>query len=290
MFKNVVTLLTLIILLCAPSTQAENSNDYEILLKDKYLKFYEIIERKDVSDFDLHKDIHIAIELLEEVVKQYPRTRTAENMLDMISHSICWGNDPVMRNKYEKMKEKYLNTLDDPDTEPAEKLIFMVIAPWLEYEFTVNEKAMKKISILCNKGLHKMKDYCTNEDYAALALIEASKIDRKKYLNEFKEKYPNHPLISVVETMININNYHQFKDLNALTTATEKKYEKYKNDILPGGVSAEISLYHSYASIYYMKGDKENALKYYNIIKEKNPDYYLLPKLKLYFNNDEINN
>ena len=188
------------------------------------------------------------------------------------------------------MKEKYLDTLDDPNTEPAEKLIFMVVAAQLEYQFTLNSHSHAKVSSLCNKGLIKMKDYCTNEDYAALALIEASKIDRKKYLNEFKEKYPNHPLISVVETMININNYHQFKDLNALTTATEKKYEKYKNDILPGGVSAEISLYHSYASIYYIKGDKENALKYYNIIKEKNPDYYLLPKLKLYFNNDEINN
>lgn len=287
MFKNLITLLALIILFWAPSTRAENSNDYEILLKDKYLKFYEIIERKNVSDFDLHKDIHIAVEMLEEVIKQYPRTRTAEDMLDMISHSIYWGNDPVMRDKYEKMKEKYLNTLDDPDTEQAEKLIFMVIAPWLEYEFTVNEKAMEKISILCNKGLHKMKDYCTNEDYAALALIEASKIDRKKYLNEFKEKYPNHPLISVAESYIKRQNFYDTNDYNEYIQATEKKYEKYKDEILPGGTSAEIGLYHFYTSIYYLMGDKEKTLKYYNIIKEKASDYYLLPELKLYFKNDE---
>jgi hypothetical protein len=35
-------------------------------------------------------------------------------------------------------------------------------------------------------------------------------------------------------------------------------------------------------------GDREKALKYYNLIKEKAPDYYLLPKLELYFKNDEV--
>jgi hypothetical protein len=235
MLKNIIMSLILTTLLFAPSAQANNSNEYEILLKDKFLKFYEIIERKYVSDFERHNDIHVAIELIEEVIKHYPQTRTAEDMLDMMSRSINWGNDKLMQDKYYEMRDKYLNTLNDPNTESAEKLIFMVIAPFLEYEFTVNEKALKNISIACSNGLHIMKDGCTNKNYAALALIEISKADRAKYLNEFKEKYPDHPLISVTEALINIDSFHKSNDFNEFRACLKiiKSIYPWINGVIP---------------------------------------------------------
>lgn len=291
MIKNITIALLLLFIIFGVSfsAYAENSNEYEILLKDKYIKYYNIINpREYTSDSDRHNDIHVAVELLEDVLKQYPRTRTAYRMLNLISGNISWSNDPIMREIYFKMKEQYLINLNDPNTQTAEKLIFMVIAAHIDYEFNPNEKAYIEISDTCNKGLRTMKDNCINEDYAALALIEVSKIDRFKYLEEFKGKYPNHPLIPSVESLLITQKFYEnnnyFEDLQA----TEKKYEQYKDIILPGGVSAEIGMYHYYVSMYYLMDEKDKMIKYYNLINEKSPDYYLLSELKKLVGNPEL--
>ncbi len=290
MIKNIfgLSLLLVIIFGTSNASYAESSNEYEILLKDKYIKYYNIINDSEyTSQFDRHKNIHIAVEMLEEVLKQYPRTRTAGMMLDMISGNIAWGNDPIMREKYFKMKEQYLSNLNNPNTQTAEKLIFMVIAAHIDYEFNPNENAYIEISDACNKGLRTMKDNCSNENYAALALIEVSKIDRFKYLEEFKGKYPNHPLIPVVESLLINRKFYENNDYYENIQAVEKEHEKYKEIILPGGVSEEIGMYHYYVSIYYLMGEKEKMLKYYHLIKEKVPDYYMMSELKKMIGNVE---
>jgi len=267
---------------------ADNSNEYEILLKDKYLKYYNILNTPGyTSDFNRHNNIHVAIELLEDALKHYPRTRTAGLMLDMISGNISWGNDPIMCERYLKMKEQYLSNLNDPNTQTVEKLIFMVIAAHIDYEFNPNKNSYIEISDTCNKGLINMKDNCINEDYAALALIEVSKVDRFKYLKEFKEKYPNHPLIPIVESLLINQKFYENNDYYEYIQEAEKEHEKYKDIILPGGVSEEIGMYHYYVSIYYLMGEKDKMLKYYNLIKEKAPDYYLLSELKKMINDTE---
>jgi len=285
----IALLLLFIIFGFSCSAYAENSNEHEILLKDKYIKYYNIINSVEyTSDFDRHNNIHVAVELLEEVLKHYPRTRTSSLMLDMISGNISWGNDPIMRERYFKMKEQYLSNLNDPNTHTAEKLIFMVIAAHIDLELNADDREYINISDKCNRGLINMKDNCINEDYAALALIEVSKIDRFKYLEEFKGKYPTHPLIPVVESLLINQKFYENNDYYENIQAAEKEHEKYKDIILPGGISEEIGMYHYYVSIYYLMNEKEKMLQYYNLIKEKAPDYYMLSELKKLVGNTEL--
>lgn len=290
MIKNIFIALLLLFIIFGISfpAYAENSNEYEILLKDKYIKFYYLVNSQDISDFECHNDIHVAVDLLEEVLKQYPRTRTAYRMLSLISDNIRWGNDPVIRERYPKMKEQYLNNLNDPNTQTVEKLIFMVIAAHIDLELNANDREYINISDKCNRGLINMKDNCINEDYAALALIEVSKVDRFKYLKEFKEKYAKHPLIPSVESLLITQKFYENNDFFEDIQATERKYEQFKDIILPGGVSAEIGMYHYYVSIYYLMNEKEKMLQYYNLIKEKAPDYYMLSELKKLVGNTEL--
>jgi len=285
----IALLLLFIIFGFSCSAYAENSNEHEILLKDKYIKYYNIINSVEyTSDFDRHNNIHVAVELLEEVLKHYPRTRTSSLMLDMISGNISWGNDPIMRERYLKMKEQYLSNLNDPNTHTAEKLIFMVIAAHIDLELNANDREYINISDKCNRGLITMKDRCNNEDYAVLALIEISELDTYTYLSEFKAKYPNHPLIPYVESLISLQKFYENNDYFEYIRETENRFKQYNNIILPGGVPAEIGMYHYYVSIYYLMNEKEKMLKYYNLIKEKAPDYYMLSELKKLVGNTEL--
>lgn len=262
-----------ILLICSPVHAQTN---YEILLGNDFKEFNLITHPLlSVPDSEKFKNINKAYDIMLNVLENYPSSITACSMLDLIEGGILWDKDKIMLEKYQKLKDKCMNNLDDPNTNSAEKLMFMRIAADIEYVLTSgNEKELNNMSIKCNAGLLKMKNECTNPDYAALAHIALSRGADEKGNVEFIQKYPEHPYVQCAEqNLITIKYYWtENPDYNKYISETEKLCEKYKENYMPGGYSSEIGLYIFYIGIYHRMKDREKVLYYLKLLKEKAPD------------------
>lgn len=278
-----IVAFTYLFIFCIPVFARDS---YEIELAPIFREYYKTILDEDTKDeFVKNSNVHIAVDILKSVLQNYPGTLTACEMISFISHVRFWENDTIMKKRYLEMREKYLNVLDDPNTDTVDKLLFMILFSDVDYRYTLNEEETKKACELCTKGLIKMKDECKNRDYQALAIYCLLSISRS-YNAEILDKFSDHPISFIAQKNVIVYKYyfgddHDSYDRHVMIEELKQFGEKHKKKIIPGGWNFEIATYDcilwNYAD--YLK-EYENAEKYLKLIEEKAPDYYRLKNLR----------
>ena len=272
------------IIFCSTIVFAEIN--YEIELANTFKEYYIILQDNDTKD-ELKKNgnVHLAVDLLSNVIRNYPATLTTFQMISLLDTVQFWENDKILKERYLNMKDKYLNTLNDPNTDTADKLLFMILTKNVNYVYTLNNHEEEENFNKRIEGLIKMKDECKNIDYRALALYCLLYISRS-YNDEILLKYTDHPIRFIGEQnaisykYVN-DKYENIGNLNENINELKTLYSKYKDTIMPGGEKMEIHAYDVIAFTYAADlKDYENAKIYLNLIENKAPNYYRLSALK----------
>jgi hypothetical protein len=229
---------------------------------------YKINDPKD--GYKYNNQSHKFIEYAIDIIKKSPSSTEAFYTLITFPGSLNFiTNEP--ENIYQQLKEKYLNTLNDPDTNSAEKIVFMnltLLYP-TELDRSTDDEELKNKLDSCYNGLKKMANDSKNEAYRALAtMVLASNIP--EYWKKFVENFPVHPCISEIKlNLLHYENYTNNTNYEKTIEETNKLLNEYKEIILPDGWKFEISCYELIAVCYVKLKDFENARKYLNLI-EKN--------------------
>lgn len=260
--------------------------NYEIELAPMFKNYYKILhDNENKDEFKKNCNTHLAIDMLSDVIHKAPGTLTTFEMISLLKVVKFWENDKILKEKYLKMKEKYLNNLNSTEDDTADKLLLIILIRSADYAYTLNEREEEENYKKCVEGLIKMKVECTNRDYRALALYCLLSVSRT-YNDEILANFSDHPLIFIGEQ--NAISYKYLNDKyesigDHLTKLDELKtlYKKYENLVIPGGYEMEVKLYSVFATTYaYNFKDYETAQKYLKQIEEKAPDYYKLQSIK----------
>ena len=288
--KKLIYLIVLFYTLNCFAIAYAKSNNYEVELAPLFREYCKIIkDEKTTNEFEKNSNTYIAIDLLNDVLHNYPGTLTLYKMIDYIGHVKFWENDKKLKEKYLLIKEKYINTLNDPNNDISDKMLFIILANHVDYIYTNNEEESKKILKLCVECLKKIKDECSNIDYQAIALYCLLSTSTT-YNNEILDKFSDHPIRLIAEkNAITYKYYYESNyDRHLLIEELKKFGEEHKAVIIPGGWKYEIENYDNIFWNYgiYLK-EYENAKKYLNLIEEKAPDYYRLTELKKLLENSK---
>jgi len=242
-----------------------------------YMNFYNIVT--DTNETKMYEEGNIAVNYAVEILKKAPNSLEAYYTVDFLRNAY---KDKKVINQWNKLKEKHMPNIDDPNFEPAEKLIFVNM---LMASFMANSIDDFKENIrLTDKILDSMKENCQDKNYAALAMITSlkmKKIKRWDYMELFTEKFPEHSIIPLMKMNYIYAKY--VEDENDNQKCIEELFklvEKYKNTISPNGWRIAMSFYNQVAFCYINLNDIENARKYYNLIKSEAPDYSNLSNLE----------
>lgn len=242
---------------------------------------YKIKDSKE--GYKYNNQSHKFIEYAVDIVKKSPASSEAFYTLITFPKSLKFVTDES-ENIYQQFKEKYLNNLNDPDTDSAEKIVFMkftLLYP-LNLDRLINTDEIKNKMNLCYEGLKKMAVDCKNSDYRALATMVLAS-SNPEYRQKFIENFPNHPCVSEIKLNLIIHeNYTHNTNYEKTIEEANKLLTEYKDITLPDGWKFEISCYELIAVCYIKLDNIENARKYIAIIEKdapSNSQLYMLREL-----------
>ena len=242
----------------------------EISINDLYKNFKKIIDSKENQG--------IAIDCAIEILQKAPESIEAYRTLTVVRDIEVTDK---LHQKFDSLVNKYFSSLNDIESNTAEKLILIRLMLMCFYDFKSYEEVREKDKI-CDETLIKMKNECRNKYYSALALkiLFLSKFKGEKCMKEFIEEYPNHPAIPYVELELNVGSYWINNEPDKGLEAAQKFLKKYPNIITPDGSRLTLDVY-SVITIFYAKlKDHNNAIKYFNLIKTEFPTHPDLPELE----------
>lgn len=257
-------------------------------------RFKEIMYPSDKTSDSRIRNLDIAMDYAVEILKTNPSSIDAFHVIKTNYHI---ESNEVAFNKYLKFRSKYYNDLDNPDTDTAEKLFFLILAQrhdseytehkstheyaenklnreYTEYKLTRGYAVKKLIRENTEKyinGIIKIRKECKDKRYRALAAIFPAR-DLGEYAY-FLKKFPNHvanPFMKLYHFRNLIYSWKYDEAIKELLKAS-KKYKKLK-DI--NGKDYWITCYDLLTRAYCGISDYENANKYLMLIKEKAPEYY----------------
>ncbi len=242
----------------------------EISINDLYRDFNKIIDSKENQD--------IAIDRAIEILTKSPESIEAYRTLTVIRDIEVTDK---LRQKYNSLFTKYFSNLNDIESNTAEKLILIRLILMCFYDFKSHEDSQKKDKI-CDETLIKMKNECENKNYSALALkiLFLSKFKGDECRKEFIKNYPNHPAIPYVELDLYVANHWVNNEPTKGLEEAQKILKKYPAVITPDGPRFALSVYGFMSTFYARLKDYNNAIKYFNLIKDECPLYPDLPELE----------
>ena len=223
-----------------------------------------------------------------EILKKMPKSQEAYYSIFLINSSAFKSYLYKIDEIFTPLNNKHYPNIDDPNFEEGEKIIYLIL-----YSHGIGTKSIVEQNEHKKKAfevLNNMQENCKNRDYAALAtamLFLSSKTDdRLNYINFFIKNFSDHPAISDVKFNKILNIYDLDKissdsiKINECILETNKLINEYGNINLPEGWNFSIECYGLLIYCYKFIGDKEKALKYYNLIEKEAPNYWLLKDLK----------
>lgn len=237
---------------------------------DSFDSFYNIINNQDTSDVALIIDYSV------EIFKNKPDSLESMYVLSLLSR-VKLNNK--IRNKIQELKTKYFDSLNDANSDIPEKLILLVL---LLSGIDANSAEDLDVNItLCKKSLNFIKDNCQNKNYVALVylILLLDLNEREGITKVFKEQYPNHKCIPLIELILLSELYHQKKFQNCIDEC-EIFIKNYKEITTPFGWKMVMDCYNLLIYNYLALNDYENAKKYYNLIETEAPKYDNLKELK----------
>ncbi len=238
------------------------------------------IETSDVQTNNLTKDVfnivmggnkdkmEIAMDYSIEILKRNPWSVDAFGTIMMFENYII---NKSIENKYYELKEKYFSTIDDLSTNTAEKL--MLLSLWGAAIDEISPEESKENVKKIIKILIKNKNAINNKDITALITIMLF-YDRQNvlsYIDEFLEKYPDHPAVPPIE--LNKITIIYKKEPQKCIEEIEKWMKKYDNLMSPLGYKLNITAYGSLLGCYFELDDKENLKKCIKILNDINPNF-----------------
>lgn len=247
---------------------------------ESYRKFCKLTGLYDTAEGEMtsHFNGHFAVDYAVEILKENPNSIEACEIVELVTHTL---NDDKTKDFYKILKEKHMPNFDDPDFEPAEKIIFLSMLRCGVESKSLEEN--KQYQLLANKGFVNMKDNCNNPDYAALAtkglFMVINNEERLKHTKYFYENYHYHKYIPHIEQSI-INELYCENDPQKCIDELLKLTEKYKDLVTPHGWRIIMEFYCDIAYNYRDLKDYENAKKYYYMIEKEAPNYWNLKYLK----------
>ena len=188
---------------------------------------------------------------------------------------------------YDNIKDKHILHFDDPDFEPGEKIIFLMM--YMTAASANSHQEAKEHQLKVADILQKMKNGCADKSYAALAnavlLWTKNKDKRIEFIKYFIDNFPNHPAIPNVKLLYVSNLYDT--DPQTCINEINKLIAQYGKNIMPNGWEFSADCYEELVQCYINLNDSENAMKYYEMIKKEAPRSWNLNEMKEYI--DEIN-
>ena len=247
---------------------------------ESYRKFCTLTGLYDTEEGEISSHLygHLAVDYAVEILKENPNSIEACEIVELVTRTL---NDDKTKDFYNKLKEKHMPNFDDPDFEPAEKIIFLSMLRCGIEAKSLEEN--KQYQLLANKGFINMKDSCKNPDYAALAtkglFVIRNDEERLGYTKYFLQKYPQHKYIPKVEQAI-VNELYCVDDPQKCIEELLKLAKKYNDFVTPHGWRIVMDFYCNIAFRYRALKDYENAKKYYYMIEKESPNHWNLKYLK----------
>lgn len=230
-------------------------------------RFKDIMYPSDKTSDSGIRNLDVAMDYAVEILKTNP---SSIEPFHVIRANYNIESNEVAFNKYLKLRSKFYNDLDNPNTDTAEKLFFLILAKYHDCEYT-GEKLFRENKKKYIKGILKIRDECKNSHYKALATIFPVR-DLGEYVIFLKE-FPSHPAIPFMKIYHYDDLIYNMKHDEAIKELL-KASKKYKNLKDINGKEYWITCYELLVRAFFRKGDYINATKYLMIIKEKAPEYY----------------
>ncbi|HBG48985.1 MAG TPA: hypothetical protein DDW90_05690 [Cyanobacteria bacterium UBA9971] len=247
-----------------------NAQTNETSVNKLYNEFIKIINSKKNQD--------IAIDQAIEILNKEPEAIEAYRVLTII-RDVEVTNE--LRQKYNSLFSKYFSELNDINSKTAEKLILIRLILMCFYNFKSYEEVREKDKI-CDEILIKMKNECNNKSFSALALqiLFLNQQKGEDYMREFINDYPNHPALPYVELELYIVNCWINNEPTKGLEEAQKILKKYSTVITPDGPRFALSVYGFMSTFYARLKDYNNAIKYFNLIKDECPTHPDLPEIE----------
>lgn len=231
----------------------------------------------NISESEKWKNISSAISGAVEIIKFDPKSLEAMCVINAINDCHNWSNDCYFETMYKNWHNKFLDKNEDVENDLPEKIIFLTTAKVAEGAFIKSDYILQSNTTKIFNYLRKIKDECSNKDFAALALwsLVGSNSD-KKYHIEFLDKFPRNPANIFVKLDLIFSEGSiddQIEKINLLS----KKYGQSK---LPDGWNFETECNYAIGFLYAYKKDFESAKHYLSLVKEKAPNYYMIKDLQ----------
>lgn len=274
---KIFILFTLLILFQPLLVYAKTTDEIEIntLYKNAFSIVYAKIDISNLAEVDKEKAL-TAIDYIIEIYKRKPDSMEAYYATCFMKYLM----KNTIKEKYDKMKEKHMSNLNDPDFETAEKLVFlkMMMSPWVltsKNELDTNNE--KAINAFIN-----VRDNCKNKNYSALAATALSYVPNAMSPLECKNKIielvPQHPAIPYI--MGEVIALECGQDYQKRIEKMLELIDKYGNIETPNGCRMALEYYNFIAHAYVKMGDYDNAKKYFDIIVKEDSNYWNLRFLK----------
>lgn len=265
------------LLMLIPNSFIYAQSTEEIEINNIYKNLYSIIYKKiDISnapDVD-STQIEIALDYIIEIYKKKPDSMEAYFSTFFIQHVLKSG----IKNKYDKMKDKHLANLNDPDFETGEKLVFLWLlkSAWVADSM---EDATNKMQ-LSNEAFINVKENCKNKNYAALAAAALS-LDPIKQV-EFKKfiinNVPEHKAVPYI--LGEIAYFENKPDYVKCIEELQKLNNKFGSMETSNGWKLSLDYYTLIANSYMEMNDQKNAKLYMEIIEKEAPNHWAINFLK----------
>ena len=239
-------------------------------INETFISFYNTVNCTATSGNPLLIDYSI------EILKYKPNSLESMYVFSLFSRMTL---SEKIHDKYIKLKNKYYDDLNNVNSDIPEKLILLLFLIMDVDEKSLNEADNNAITF--KKTLNLIKDTCQDNDYSALAtiLLLFDLKERDNYSSFFKEKYPNHKCLPLVE-LIMLSDLFSKKDYQKCINECENFIKKYEKIVTPFGWRLIMDCYNLLIFNYLATDDYENAKKYFNLIETEAPNYDNVKQLK----------
>ncbi len=271
--KKIIGVLFIVLIYTTP-IYAQNTD--EINVDEIFKNFYSIIIPKandNITDF-LSINSNVAIDYSVEILRAKPLSLEAFYVIYFLPRVF---NGKKFEEKFLFLKTKHMQNIADLNYEPHEKVVFLLML--LSSSSALSSEENNSNVELAKRVLNNMKNTCENKNYAALANIVLffDKHEKTNNLEFFKENFPKHPAIPIIELELQSLNYHN--DVQACIDELNKLITKHGNVITPLGYKIKIEYLNSLTYCYIKLGDYDNANKCIDLIKNEAPEYRNLKNL-----------
>lgn len=284
---KISVIIIFIIFIIASNSAIGYAETSEVSVNETYKKMYWLFKECTDESYVINygtDSLNYGVEILTKAPNSLEAYLTIFFINDIFDR--CDYKD--INNKfYYKIKDKHLQNFDNPDFEPGEKIIFLTLYSGGVDVKLGQEKKENQLKVM--NILNTMKENCVNKDYAALAnamlFLTINKEKRMESIKFFLDNFPAHPAIPTVK-LIYITYLYDNEPQKCIDEINNLK-NQYGKIKMPNGWNFSSDCHEEIVRCYINLKDYNNAIKYYDLIKNEAPNAWNLNNMKKYI--DEIN-